>query len=247
MEEKDYIQLDAYFNGLLSDVERRAVEDRAALDPSFGAAFTQQQGMEQWLRQEPGRAAISAQTAALGRAFFQENTSENVVPVLRPNYRRRYLMSVAAALALVLAAVWFFSAPGGDFYAQYAQHSDLQLVLRGGNSTLYADAEKAFNAKQYAQALPLLQKIQASEPDNLTAALYLGICQIEAGDGAAARATLAPLAGGSSVFQADARWYTALSHLKDKNNAAAVSALKEIRLGEAHHREASELLDKLAK
>jgi Tetratricopeptide repeat len=248
MEEQDYKLIDDYFNGLLPETTRAAVEQRNLDDPAFSQVFKQQEELETWLKNEPKRREIHAETAQLGLEYFAG--AESPSPTLRVSKPRRLnWMAIAASLALLLAGVWFLMpSTNRDLYAKYAKHDKIQLVDRSVGSTIdLAGAETAFNTKEYAKALPLLAQIRAAEPDNLVAGLYLGICQLETGDILGARASFAPIAAGSSILKSDAQWYMGLSYVKAQNKVEAISSLRKIGAEATRYKSAQELIEALNK
>ncbi len=214
MKDQDNTLLDAYFNGLLAENEAEQVRRRAAEEPEFAAAFQLRQVMEQWLRQEPGRQAVSETLITVGKDFFREPAAEKPLKVVSVNWRRALLL--AASFALVLVATWYFGAPTQPDYEQYALHTPISFTERGENETLQSAAEKDFSQKQYARALLSLDALLLQNPGDLTSSLYKGICLIELDSAAEARQVLQPLADGASALRGDAQWYIALSYLKEK-------------------------------
>src|SRR5690606_10037054 len=108
--------------------------------------------------------------------FFKEadlKKSGDQPPMTARITRLRWL-AAAASLALVAIAVWFITSTGGPSYRQYAQHAPLSLTLRGAAEQAAADAEAAFNAKDYAAALSALDRLLAEQPGDPTALLYKG-------------------------------------------------------------------------
>ncbi len=247
MKEQDFSLLDNYFNGLLPPDEARAVEARAAEDAVFGQEFALRREMEAFPRRAAQRQAFVHTLATVEADYFQETAlkaTENQSRMTAKVTRMRW-MAAAASLALVAAAVWFFTTTGGSSYRQYAQHDQPSFTIRGAADQAATDAEKAFAEKNYADALTALDRLLAAQPDDPTALLYKGICLIELERMIEARAVLTPMADGNSALRAEARWYIALSYLKEKNNAACRSELLNIAPGEARYEQAQALLKKL--
>ena len=248
MNEQDTILLDNYFNGLLDSAEAQQVQARASADAAFAAEFALRQKMEAWPRQAAQRQAFAESLATLGAEFFTEKKLET--PTAPPLTARlnwtRWALAAAASIALLLAATWFFQRPSGSLYEQYAgQHAPLALVDRSTGDNAAAEAETAFNQKNYAAALVALDRLLAAQPAHTTAQLYRGICLLELQRPAEARAALQSLASGASALRADAQWYTALAFLQEKNVDDCRAALRQIAPGEAHYSTAQTLLSRL--
>lgn len=247
MNEQDIKILDDYFNGLLSPENAQAVEMRAATDAAFAQEFALRREMEVFPRRAVQRKAFAETLDTVSTGFFQQkdlNASENQSRMTARVPRLRWL-AAAASLALVAIAVWFFTSTGEDSYRQYALHEPLSLTIRGTADQAAGAAETAFGQKDYAAALTALDRLLAAQPDDPTALLYKGICLIELDRTAEARAVLEPMANGNSALRGEARWYLALSYLKEKNKAACKTELQKIAGGDARYDQAQELLKKL--
>lgn len=237
----DLTLLDNYFNGLLSAEEVRAVLDRVETDPEFREAFALRQEMEAFPRREAEREAFVATLRTVGTEYFTGKTGEPpTLRVVRNNMRR--WMALAASLTLLAAAIWFFNRPATPTYAQYATHAPLSLTVMGNTQQAKTEAEVAFGQKDYTMALQALEKVLASEPDNLKAKFYQGICLLELRRTAEARAVFEPLATGKTALREDAVWYVGLSYLQDQNITACKTTLGSIEQEEAHYKEAQEIL-----
>jgi len=247
MNELDTALLDNYFNGLLSVEEQQVVQARITTDSDFRNEFALRQKMEDWPQQAAQRQAFAENITAIGADFFKENASET--PITSPLTARltwqRWALAVAASVALMIAAVLFFQQSDAPGYRQYAQHAPLFLTERSTADDLATAAETTFNAQDYTQALVALDRLLAAQPTNTTAQLYRGICLLELGRPAEARAALEPLSTGNSAFRADAVWYIALSFLQEKNTVRCLESLRELAPGDAHYEQAQELAGKL--
>lgn len=247
MNEKDYTQLDQYFNGELSPQEAEQVLARAGAEPDFAAAFAFRKDQEEFLQREEKRQALTRTLETVGRDFFLSGDSEksDTQSPVRSTFTRVRLLALAAAVALLIAAIWFFSRPGLPEYSAYARHEPLSLTVRGQNDQAKLTAQEAFNAGKYAEALTALDEVLKNEPGNITAQFSRGICLLETGQPAAARAAWEPLANGNSALKGEARWEIALSYLYEKNWSALKSALHQIEPGADHFEEAQKLLKSL--
>lgn len=248
MNEQDVILLDDYFNGLLLADEARRVEARAASEAVFGEAFSLRQQMEAFPRREARRLAFVATLQNVGAEYFQDEKTATPpsMSIARSNVRR--WMALAASLALIAAAIWFFKQPSEQpalatpTYDHYAQHAPLSLTVMGNTEQAKTEAESAFKQKDYARALAALNQVLATEPANIKATFYRGICQLELRRPSVARAVFIPLATGNSALREDAAWYVALTYLQENNLAACRAALEKIAAGEAHYEQAQEIL-----
>jgi len=241
MNERDITLLDQYFNGLLTAEEQRAVEARTEADPVFGADFSLRRKMEAFPRQEAAREALVTTLQSVGAEFFQSAQSDKPELRVSRNNLQRWIV-LAASLALVAAAIWFFSQPGTPVYEQYAQHPSLSLTVMGETEQAKTEAETAFAQQNYERAMLALEQVLMAEPDNLKARFYLGICLLELRRAAEARVIFEPIASGGSALREDAIWYVGLSYLQEQNMSACRATLEAIEPGQAHYPAAQKIL-----
>ncbi|MBK8194410.1 MAG: tetratricopeptide repeat protein [Lewinellaceae bacterium] len=248
MNAQDHNLLDDYFNGLLSPEAERALKERIAEDAEFGQAFALREQMADFPRRAAQRSALAETLRSTGADFFHTAAGgqATAVPGMAVRVNRRRWLAVAASIALLAAAIWFVGSPATQpSYEQYAMHAPLSLTRRGAAEASASEAEAAFNAGKYAEALRALDRLQAEQPDNITASLYRAICLIETGSTREARVLLEPVATGNSAIRAEAQWYIALSYLKEKDPQGCRAALGKIIAGEEHYEQAKSLLEKL--
>ena len=245
MKEKDIQLLDDFFNDLLKEEERQTVLERAATDHEFAEELELRRQMSDWPRREAGRQALRENLETIGAAFFDAPAEEQAPPAMKASVNWRRWMMAAAAVMLLGVAVWFISRPEPSLYRQYAQYTPPSFTERGNVENAAAQAENAFKAGRYAEALAALDQMLVAQPENLTAILYKGICLLEINRPAEARAVLAPLAQGRSALRADATWYSALSYLLENNPEACKNALQALAPGEDHYEEAQKLIEQL--
>ncbi len=225
----------------------RAVQARAVSEPDFGAEFSLREEMEAFPRKEAKREMMMDLLKSIGKEYFEEKIEETPqFKVVRNNLSR--WIALAASVTLIGAAIWFFSrTETAPTYQQYAQHTPLSLTVMGNTEQSKTDAQTAFDQKDYARALAALEQVLASEPENIKAKLYQGICLLELKRSVEARAVLEPLSAGNSALREDANWYIGLSYLQENNTAACKTALAKIAAGEAHYKDAQEILNKLSR
>ena len=248
MNAQDHNLLDDYFNGLLSPEAEHALKVRVAEDAEFGQAFALREQMEDFPRRTAQRSALAETLRSTGADFFHTAAGgkATAVPGMSVTVNWRRWLAVAASIVLLAAAIWFVGSPATQpTYEQYAMHAPLALTKRGAAEASASEAEAAFNAGKYAEALRALDRLQAEQPDNITASLYRAICLIETGSTREARVLLEPVAAGNSAIRTEAQWYIALSYLKEKDTARCRAALEQIDPGGDHSEQAQSLLKAL--
>jgi predicted Zn-dependent protease len=263
MEDKDYILIENYWENLLDEQQKTQVLQRVQNEPAFAAAFEEMRQMQEWLRSEPLRKAFQETTETLGQAFFgaESDRETGSSPAVGPSAvemtvkrggqwtQKRYWWAIAASLAALIAVMWlFYPSADPDLYRRYALHTPPQWTVRSGdNPEAAVRAETAFKRGDYQAALTALEAYAKAKPEDPSIAFYQAVCLIEINRAAEARALLQPLATGQSAWRDEARWYLALSWLKEKNMAESGKALSAIQPGEDHYQEASALLKLISK
>lgn len=241
MNEQDSSRLDDYFNGLLPENDRQTMLDRSRREPDFGREFQLREEMENWLRAAPARQQFNGQLDVLRAEFFEEKRAAK--PSFQVVRGRRFLLAIAASIALALAAIWFFNQPDEPVYADFANHEPLALTVRGGSPTATgeADASRFFNEKNWSAALSELEKLAAAQPDETEIEFHRAICLLELNRTGEAREQFQRLASGASAWASEARWYLALTFLKEKNGPRCLEILEQIQADDRHFGEAEKL------
>lgn len=247
MNEQDIALLNDYFNGLLSETAADAVRRRVQEDAAFAQAFALQAEMEAFPARQAQRNAFVENLQHLEKEYFSENNTaisiENNAPPMRVKSNWQRWLAAAAVLVGIAAAFWLLRPQQTLDYAQFAQHNPMGVVDRGSSDNNAAQAQAAFNAGQYATALPLLERMAAEQPGMIIAQLNRGICLIELGRTAEARAILQPMADGSTALRYEALWYVALSHLKDNDLDACREVLRKMPTDDPRYAQAKKIME----
>ncbi len=219
-----YHTFEAYLDDNLSAEERLAFEQQLLTDPALKKQFDEFAALRRHYQEsfagEAAEAKLKDSLENLGKEFFPP-------PQARKAARRIWLLVPALAAACALALLLFYRPK--DLFDQYYQPPLAAFTEKGdGSAQFFQLAEKAFNSGQYATAGQYLDSILSANPGDLQASFYRGLCHLETGDPPAARGMLQPLAMGPSAFSEDARWFLALSYLREKDYAACLAELDQI-------------------
>ena len=160
----------------------------------------------------------------------------------------------AAVLLLVISGVFLFNgeAPTAQqLFAQNYETYSLSLASRDAakNETL-AQLNKLYRQKNYKAALPLFDKILESEPLNARMLIGAGISHLELDQLAAARDRFSAIIAANDLRLQDmARWYIALSYLKEGQPKNAKTYLNQIlsKPKAGQYEKASQLMKELNK
>lgn len=235
-------RIDRYLNGQMDEAEKAAFEQEVQTNPALAEELALHKSMERWLQKRQKRAALKVDLETLSDEFFSEKVEKG--RVISMASRRRLILAVAASVVLLVIA-WLALQP--SLYEQYAVHPPLALVEKSdSDQQTLADAEQAFNKGNYRKATPLLQQYVSTHPGDELAVLYLGIAEMESNMLPEAREIFTSLSTSSSLEISDmARWYLALSFLKEGDNASCARVLQSIPQTSAYYQKANELLKRL--
>lgn len=239
-------KIDRYLRGDLPETEKSAFESQLAQDNELAAELAVQKDLEQFLRKQDRREALKSQLGNIGKDFFQEVPTQEKGRIVSLQRRPalRWAIGLAAAIALLLVARLVFFQP--SLYEQYGQHPPLAMIEKSNEAQdKLAAMEAAFNQKNYAEALPLLQAYVQEKPEDLQAELYLGISLLETGQYPTARSIFSKINKSESSFVDYGQWYLALSYLKEGNQAECRKILQEVPVESEFAQKAQDLLKRL--
>lgn len=254
MEENLYTQIEDYLDGTLEAGDRQDFEAKLQADPALAQALETVREARQRLQalwsQQAADEALTATLQATGSRFFKSGgtaakpggSGAKVVQLSRTWW------AAAAAIALLLIG-WLFLRPPAEerLYAQYRNFPEAAFSLRNndpGQSTLQ-NAAAAFNEKNYASALEQLQLQLKTDPENLEARFFSGLCWLELKNYSAATAVFLPISNNANAWADEARWYLALSYLRQNQRDKCAEVLRQIPNGSGHFAEAQDLLAKI--
>lgn len=250
--------IQSYLDGSMTAEEKKQFEEQLRNDPALAETFRTYIGIESSMQAAPANdkneEGLRLSLEKLNKEHFGERPSVTTSPSTRPAVTRRIFgtwQAAAAILVIVIgSAVWLLLKPAGeeaDLYRKYAQHTQLDTSPRsGGNDTLASDAANAFNAGQYAVAASLLETYHAHDSSDTEMYLALGICYLELDKLPQARQIFSNIAQGTSTLIHKARWYIALSWLKQKQYGNCRTVLESIPPGTDVYDRAEDLLKELA-
>ena len=245
-----YERLEDYFDGVMNEHDRAALEAEAAADPALAEAMalvreTRERLGQRWAG-ESADAALRETLKGVGTVHFQ--SEDKHMPKLRRTPVLRLVWSIAAGVAFTLIAWLLLRPPAHErLYAEYRIFPEAAFTVK---SDILADtglpaATVAFNHQHYQQALEALQKYRQANPANLEVAFFAGLCLLELNQTADARIIFSELTVSRNAWREEAVWYLALCYLRDNNRAKCIETLREIKPEDAHGAEAQVLLDAL--
>lgn len=248
-----YTRIEDYLDDALDDQQRLAFEAEVRTDPALARQLSivreaRQRLIAQWANESADSALMNTLQQIGSEHFNSENSSGKSgggrLFRLAPAW-----WAAAAALAAAVVAAWFFLRPPSNerLFAEYGAFPEADFTVRGDNPAQndLSPAEAAFNGKDYAEALRLLQAYLASHPEDMQARLHAGLCHLELKQYDQATAIFTEIGKSPNVWADEANWFLALTSLRQGNRAECARVLKQIPPGSGRHDQATELLTKL--
>lgn len=244
--EELYARIEDYLDGRLDEADRAAFEAALRSDTELAEALAlTREARERLARHWAGEAS----EAALRNTLHGLGDQHFTAPSARPWLLRRWpILAVAAAVTVLL--IWVaWPASDARLYARYREFPEASFVVRAGEpgQADIAEAESAFNRGDFATALPLLERRLQAKSDDLEARFFLALCQMELGRSRDAIAGFQQIMATPNSWAGEARWFLALTYLKDKNREECAATLRGIQAGDAHEADARRLLKALGK
>lgn len=242
MQEQDFILFDNYLSGNLDAQSIQAFENRLEWDADFNLAFNDFQQAESFLehkfKNEEATQRFKENLEQISSGYFKKEVKSKVRRI-NPWY-----YSVAAGIILLFGVVIAqqFSSPTYDDFANYGK---ISLTVRGSDNEIHNKAEKAFNKKDYKDADKYLSQLLEKDPDNLELQLYKAISLVELNNYQEADALYQHVIQSPSVYSNKAKWYLALSKLKQKETSESIVVLESIPEDAEDFESAQKLLKKL--
>ena len=247
MEEANVLLFEAYLEGTLDSDQQKDFELRLKQDAQFAKDWQAFQEVYHHVAHvhSPEREDFlntlrdSADTYFSGNTSSTHNSTGKVIKFIPWKY------SIAAAV-LLLFGVLFWQQIGGDpLYSEYAFEGEISLSERSGAVSAFAKAEKAFNQKEYNEAVSYFNEILKQDTTNSEVMYYKGIALVELDNYTDADAIFNILSKGTSLYKYRAFWYGALSKLKQEDMEACRKLLEKIPSTAQDYEKAQELLKKI--
>ena len=204
--------------------------------------------------------AFSSQETALRATLssIKRNTTSDTTPQTKaipepavttiPKKSKTRFLYTAVAMAASLVLLFSVFLPqmtnDGGNYEQYAMIEPLDLTTKSTitDLTLTKNLQEAYNAKDYAKALPQIEAYLAVAPKDMDVLLAKGICLTELERYTEAHQAFAHIKSLSPRLK-KYQWFDAHCHLKEGNLDKAKVLLEDLVASKAYnHKQAQELL-----
>lgn len=144
MDELKYILFDKYLNNELTAAELKSFEDQLISDVDFKQEFEIYKALEKSLaakfENEKEEIELKKTLISLGNQHVKENKTTKKETKVIPLFNYKKLL-VAANIALLIGLFVFNN--GNPVYGDFANHNNLELVVRGDSNETLLKAQEA--------------------------------------------------------------------------------------------------------
>jgi tetratricopeptide (TPR) repeat protein len=247
--------IEKFLGGAMSAEEKRRFESRRSMDKEFNTmlkdmdllvAGIKESGSRSSKQEKLERLAFHAEIMRMEEDAEAEQSGGNSSRIV-PLYRRPQFIALAAAIALLIAFIpFYYQSPSNDeLFTAYFEPFDSpgSGVTRGINEV--SDKGKAYDAYdngRYEEAIVLFEKVGTDDPN---IHLCLGNAQLKVGQLDKAEANFNHLLAEHEDLVTPAKWYLALTYLKQNKIERAKSNLWQITKSSTYGEKAKKLLEEL--
>lgn len=240
MNEERYILFDQYLQGELTVDEKDNFEKQLTENPDLRAALETFKEMHSQLENKFGmeteRAVFEKNLTRISDKYFKKKKVK--VVSMKPWYY------AAAASVIIMFGLFFFQYDTNPSFKDYNNPESAYFTERGVAEETLKKAEDDFNGRRYSKAIPLFEAI-LKENNSPEIQYFYGISLVEESHYKKAEAVLNELISGNSVFKEKAKWYLALSKLKQRDYKACKEVLQTISQDFENYEEVEQLLEEL--
>ncbi|MCC9072179.1 tetratricopeptide repeat protein [Flavobacterium sp. F-65] len=242
MNEERHILFDQYLQGEMTAEERNGFEKQLSEDPEFASSFETFKNVNLHLETKFGyeqeRAAFKKNLRHISDAHFDKKHKKNKAVSLKPWY-----YAVAASVA-VLIGLFFFNYDINPVFEDFNHPEQASFTERGDTNVTLKEAEVAFNARKYKEAIPLFEEI-LKETKTPEIQYFYGVSLLEDNQLKKAEMVFNELKSGAPVYKDKALWNLALLKLKQKDYTACKGILETISQDYEGYDDVQELLNEL--
>lgn len=249
--------IEKFLDGKMTPEEKREFEQRLNLDQSLKEMMNDMNVLLDGIKASASKSTKEEKLERL-RFFAEINDIEKNAANLEtparvvPLYRSPWLWSAAASIVLVTTIAIYFVGErtplNEKLYTAYFQPFDSPggSAVRGGppKITLKAQAYQAYDSGNYAAAAQLFEQL-VKDNDDAIAQMCLGNTYLEQGKTAKAEKVFTDMLAKQNDLLTPAKWYLALTYLKENKLERAKAALWEVSKSSTYGEKAQQLLKKL--
>lgn len=242
MNEERYILFDQYLQGEMTVEEKKSFEKQLAENPEFASAFETFKTVNLHLETKFGykkeREEFKENLTQISNSHFNKKKKKSKAVSLKPWY-----YAVAASVA-VLIGLFFFNYDSNPTFEDFNHPEQASFTERGDLNITLKQAEIAFNARKYKEAIPLFE--ETLKGINTPEVQYFyGVALLQENEFQKAETVFNELKTGTSVYKDKALWNLALSKLKQKDYQSCKEILETISQDYEGYDDVQELLNEL--
>jgi tetratricopeptide (TPR) repeat protein len=227
MQEELYLSFENYLQNELSPEDKMEFEIQLQNDMDFNEKFEIYKASTDFMAHTFSATTVDfkANLKSISKTHFKENktveTNKPKVIGFKP-----WQYAVAASVA-VLFGVFFFNYNGNPEYGDFSQHENAFFTERSEVNADLTQAEEAFNAKKYNEAIPFFEAVLKVN-NSPEVHYYYGVSLLEDNKIAKSEAVFNILKSGNSVYKTKAVWNLALAKLKQEDYKSCKTILETI-------------------
>ena len=240
MNEEKYILFDQYLQGELTAAARLDFEKQLSENQELALELETFKDVQSQLEAKFGfeteRIAFEENLKAISEEHFKAGKTK-VISIKPWGY-------LVAASVAVLLGLFLFNPVSKPGFEDYNQYENAYLTERGTAAANLKLAETAFNAKDYAKAIPLFEAVLK---ENKTAEIqyFYGVSLLENNQIKQAETAFNEIKSGNSIYKNKAIYGLALAKLKQKDYKSCKEILLTIPADFENYDKVQELLDEL--
>lgn len=231
--------IEHYLDGSLSDTDRLAFEERLKLEDELRAQVEEMKVIRE------GIVRASRKEVLKSLKELEATLPEVEAPII-PLWRTTWLQVAAgiSLLALCVYLLWPRTQEPAQLFAEYFEPypNIIMPTVRGvveNDSTVKAQAYRAYDQQNYAEAIRLFEAVQQKDEGVL---LYLGNSYLANGQPEKALPLFEKVLNNYDVFDEQAEWYVAVSYLKLEEREKAREALQKVVARESSYKSKAQLI-----
>ncbi|MNQ57087.1 Anaphase-promoting complex, cyclosome, subunit 3 [compost metagenome] len=224
----------------MTAAEKTDFEKQLAEDPEFASEFETFKAVQLQLENKFGfeaeREAFKENLTQISQKHF--NNDKPKVVLMRPWYL------AAAASVIILFGLFFFDYNQNPSFNDYNHPGQAHFTERSTTNVHLLQAEKAFNTRQFREAIPFFETA-LKENKAPEVQYYYGISLLQVSHYQKAEAVFKELKATSPIYKDKSLWSMALIKLKQKDYKGCRQILQTISQDYEDYDEVQELLDAL--
>ena len=253
----DIQQIEKFLDGKMSTEEKREFENKLSTEQSLKAMMTDMNLLVEGIKMSAAQTSMEEKSDRL--KFFTEindiekDAFEIQAPETKvvPMYRKPWALSAAASILLLVTLTFYLMRDqtpiNEQLYTAYFEPFDSpgSGLTRGTNEvTIKNEAYQAYDNGNYKVAAQLFEQI-INEKEDAIAQLCLGNAYLEQNDIAKAEKIFTDMLTKHSELITQAKWYLALTYLKENKLERAKAILWQISKSSTYGEKSQKLLKEL--